>query len=70
MNEFHNDLATLAKEWYESRQAMLGALSETDSYMKIKGKGAEIVEPLPFLDLWKRLSNAEWALSDFIKNEK
>lgn len=62
-----SDLEKLAKEWHEARKDMLAFLGDTAAYMKAKGKTMEIDSTPVFNEAWKRLSDAEWALSDFMK---
>jgi hypothetical protein len=60
------ELENLVKEWYRARTELLRALAAREN-LKPKGNGMEAIEPSPISDLWISLSNAEWKLSDFMK---
>lgn len=61
-------LETLTEEWYKARKSVLELYSDTDTWMKEKGKGTEVTDlPISLTDALKNLSNAEWALFDYVK---
>ncbi len=64
------ELEKLTREWYQARKDMLSYLSDTESWLKAKGKSMEVDQTTSFNDAWKRLANSEWALTDFIKGNE
>lgn len=60
-----------AIRWAKARKAFL-ELNAEEFLKTSKGNSKEVIQPLPesIMDLWKELSNAEWALYDRLKLDK
>ena len=61
MDKLHGKVAA----WQKARASLLENLSKTEVWMKSKGKGFDVVEPSPFMQLWTELSNAESELFNY-----
>lgn len=63
-------LETLVKNWYEARKELFAAYRDSDKWLAEKGKGKEVAEPLHSFvsDALKKLSNAEWALYEHVRD--